>query len=290
MYLFYIDESGTRDPDVGMQSNGLPTKDWLYVLTAIGIFEHRWKGFYRVIVRRKRELLARIKAVHGIELDLNATEIKSNWVRIPKEREQHPFLSQLTAPDIEALVEIYFEQLEELSVPVISVLIDKRLLRPPVDAAWLHAKAWELLCERIEMFMNFEHPRHNAIMVADDLGKQQNCALAMRHARFLEQATTAGRRLNHIVEMPLFVRSELSEGVQLADLCGYSTYRAFRDGDMDYCYFKPVFERMYRSRPDGRIDGLKVFPTGSPLRALILPAPENAKGRSIRESDLPLLN
>lgn len=59
-------------------------------------------------------------------------------------------------------------------------------------------------------------------MIADDMGKHQNCALAMRHARFLEKATTANLRLEHIVEMPLFVRSELSEGVQLADLCSYS--------------------------------------------------------------------
>jgi hypothetical protein len=36
MYLFYIDESGTRDPDAGAFSNGKHAKAWLYVLTAIG--------------------------------------------------------------------------------------------------------------------------------------------------------------------------------------------------------------------------------------------------------------
>jgi hypothetical protein len=260
------------------------------VLIAIGIFEHRWKDFYRVIVKRKRELLARIRAVHGIALDLNSTEIKSNWIRIERERTRHPFLSRLTTPDIEALVDIYFDQLDELNAPVISVVIDKRLLRPPVDSGWLHAKAWELLCERVELFMNREHPKHKAIMVADDMGKQQNCSLAMKHARFLEHATSARRRLNHIVEMPLFVRSELSEGVQLADLCGYSTYRAFRNSDLDYSYFQPVFERFYRTRSDGPIDGLKIFPTASPLQQLVIPRVKNETGRSAKEPDLPVLN
>ena len=288
MYLFYIDESGTRDTDVGKQADGSVTKDWLYVLTAVGIFEHRWKDFYKAIVKRKRELLARIKAVHGIALDLDSTEIKSNWIRIPKERTKHPFLSQLTNADLEALVALYFNQLAELRAAVIAIVIDKRYLRPPVDAAWLHAKAWEFLCERVEMYMCSEHPKHRAIMVADDMSKQQNCALAMRHARFLERATSAGRRLNHIVEMPMFVRSELSEGVQLADLCGYSTYRAFRRGDLEYSHFQPVLDQIYRPRADGRLDGLKLFPSDTPLQSLLLQKTGNEKGRSGEQPDLPL--
>jgi hypothetical protein len=44
MYLFYIDESGTRDPDVGALVNGTPAKDWIYVLIAIGIFDAPLEG------------------------------------------------------------------------------------------------------------------------------------------------------------------------------------------------------------------------------------------------------
>jgi len=269
MYLFYIDETGTRDPDIGGFHEGKPAKDWLYVLTAIGISEHRWRDFYRAIIGRKRQLLARIKTARGIDLDLDATEIKSNWIRITKERERHPFLSHLTNAELRALVYLYYGQLAELRVPVISVVIDKRVLRPAANAAWLHVKAWELLREGVQRFMSYEHVEQKAIMVADDMGKQQNCALAMRHARFLEKATSAGRRLSQVVEMPLFVRSELSEGVQLADLCGYSIYRAFRDGNLLYDYFRPVFARLYRTERDECIDGLKIFPPGSRLRDLL---------------------
>lgn len=265
MYMFYVDESGSRDPDCGLQPDGSCTKDWLYVLTAVGVFEHSWKKFYKRIVDRKRQLLGRLNSVHGLQLDLNAAEIKSNWVRIPAERSRHPFLSQLTDPDIGALVGLYFEQLEELKMPVISIAIDKRWLHPPYTGAWLHAMAWEMLVERVEFFMWREHPKHSAVLVADDMGKNENIGLAMRHARFLERSTTAGRRLKHIVEMPLFVRSELSEGVQLADLCGYSVYRALRSNEREYKYFRLVQERFIRGN-NGKCHGLKIHPAASELQ------------------------
>jgi hypothetical protein len=146
--MFYVDESGSRDVDLGApREDGSYAKDWLYVLTAIGVFEHRWKFFYKTIVRRKRELLARIRAVHGVALDLDSTEIKSNWVRVPKERAKHPFLSHLTDADIQALVRLYFDQLEELPATVTSIVIDKRHLYQPTTQERLHAKASELLCD-----------------------------------------------------------------------------------------------------------------------------------------------
>jgi hypothetical protein len=281
MYLFYVDESGNRDADLGQKNqDGTYNKDWLYVVTAVGIFGHRWKEFYRTIVGCKRELLRRIRFLQDIELDLDSTEIKSNWVRVPKERAAHPFLRRITDAEITTLVSLYFDQLEVLPATVISVVIDKRHLRGPPSQAWLHAKAWELLCERVELFMRKNHPRHRAMMIADDMGKQQNCALAMRHAHFLEKATTANRRLQHIVEMPLFVRSELSEGVQLADLCGYSVYRAFRNGDLTYHFFQPVLKRVYGPRSDGRFEGLKIFPPSSPLHDLLKLKSENEEGSS----------
>ncbi|HLJ38785.1 MAG TPA: DUF3800 domain-containing protein, partial [Steroidobacteraceae bacterium] len=222
---------------------------------------------YSRIVTRKRELLARLWAVHGISLDLDSAEIKSNWVRNPTARASRPFLSRLTEPDVTALVDLYFQALFDHNMPIISVVFDKRHFRPPFDAARLHAKAWEMLCERIEMFMWREHPKHRAVMIADDMGKNENVKLAMRHARFLERSTTAGRELRHIVEMPLFVRSELSEGVQLADLCCYATYRAFRDMNKDYEFFQRILPRVYR--PDGRLHGLKIHPALSACHELL---------------------
>jgi len=75
----------------------------------------------------------------------------------------------------------------------------------------------------------------------------------------------------HICEMPMFVRSELSNGVQLADLCSYNIYRAFRDGDLSYPFFRRIKPFIWsRSEPVRRpFSGLHVFPNDSPLHDLV---------------------
>ena len=47
MYFFYIDESGTRDPEVlKVKADGsTQPKEHLYVLTAVSLFEWRWRRF-----------------------------------------------------------------------------------------------------------------------------------------------------------------------------------------------------------------------------------------------------
>ena len=69
----------------------------------------------------------------------------------------------------------------------------------------------------------------------------------------------------HIVEYPFFTRSELSNGVQLADLLAYNVYRAFRDEVFDYPYFRCVLPKIYRRRDTGSLAGLKIWPETSPL-------------------------
>ena len=77
----------------------------------------------------------------------------------------------------------------------------------------------------------------------------------------------------HIVEYPFFTRSELSNGVQLADLLAYNVYRAFRDEDVDYPYFRTILPKVYRRRDTGTLAGLKVWPETSPLVDLPLRPP-----------------
>jgi len=42
-----------------------------------------------------------------------------------------------------------------------------------------------------------------------------------------------------------FTDSKLSNGVQLADLCGYNVYRAFRSKDFAYPYFAQLVPAIY---------------------------------------------
>lgn len=202
-------------------------------------------------------------------LDLADCEIKSTWIRIPKERAQRPFLAGLTNDELTKLVDLYYRQLDHHHMMVFAVVVDKRHLRDYLDAGKMHRKAWELLLERIQRFLREEHPKHQGVLITDDINKQRNRSLAMKHAHIQSEGTASGVWLTHIVEMPLFVRSELSNGVQLADLVAYNIYRSFRDEDADYPFLDRVLPYVWASEgsPSDQLDGLYVFPGESPLRA-----------------------
>jgi hypothetical protein len=262
MYFFYVDESGNRKP-----TSGGP----VYVLTAVGIHEYQWKRFYQYLTDYKRSLIARITRDQHIRLNLSDCEVKSNWIRIPSERKKHIFLNYLTDDELRDLTNKYYSRLDIHYMVIIAIIIDKPKLDSFMDRNKLHRKAWELLCERIENFMREHHYKNNALLICDDMSKNENISLAMKHAHFIETCTSCGLSLNHILEMPLFVRSELSEGVQLADLCAYNFQRAFRDKDINYPYFKRLIPRIYSSQKTGsnKIDGLKIFPDTSDLSGLM---------------------
>jgi hypothetical protein len=67
--------------------------------------------------------------------------------------------------------------------------------------------------------------------------------------------------------MPLFVRSELSNGVQLADLLAYNVYRCFRYEDASYPFFQRILPHVWASKftPAHLLEGIAVFPAESPL-------------------------
>jgi hypothetical protein len=92
MYFFYVDESGTLDPNVGPPKQGNHPREFLYVLAAVALFDGHWRGFEDTINAKKNELAFQMKSLVG-PLTLVDCEIKSTWMRIPKEREKRPFLA-----------------------------------------------------------------------------------------------------------------------------------------------------------------------------------------------------
>jgi hypothetical protein len=273
MLLFYIDETGNRDPRLRIPRKDGTTidGDWLYVLSGISLFEHRWHGFEKVLNRHKNWLMGTLARERGVRLDLPAAEIKSNWVRMPNERAKRPFLANLPDAELTRLLDLYYQQLEYHHMHIFAVVVDKRHLHGYMDQTRLHRKSWELLMQLIEQFMRSVHPKHQAIMVNDDVSREVNRSLALKHAYFLDKGTTDGVWLQHICEMPMFVRSELSNGVQLADLCSYNIYRTFKQGNLDYPFFTRIMPSVWSRAddPSRPFSGLYVFPAESPLRGLV---------------------
>lgn len=267
MYFFYFDESGSRDPRAKriLPDGTEQALDHLYVLTAVSLYEFKWRRFDRAIANLKLELRDHLYRTRSLDFDLADCEVKSTWLRIAKQREKEsPFLHALTDKDRQRLVDCFLRLVAEHYMQVFAVVIDKRKLHAHMDHEKLHKKAYELLLERIEHFMAEFHPKHQATIVMDDTDKTINRALSMKHAFFQRE----GNRIvdfKHIVEYPFFTDSKLSNGVQLADLCAYNVYRAFRDQSFDYPFFKNLLPHFYRRGKGEKLDGLKVFPEDSDL-------------------------
>ncbi len=249
MYLCYIDETGNRDPrlTIPRRDGAEIPGDWLYVLTAVCIFEQRWHTLEKPINRHKKALMERILKDTGISLQLADCEIKSNWVRQPTERAKRPFLANLTDAELAALTDTFYAQLSAAHGTILSVLVDKRHLPAGTTQYDIHLRSWERLLELIESFMRARHHKYQAIMINDDVTRQVNQMLAMSHAELLDSGTNRDTWLRHICEMPMFVRSELSTGVQLADLCSYNIYRAFKSGRLDYPFFQRIAPAIWTS-------------------------------------------
>ncbi len=262
MYFFYFDESGSRDPSVEMKKK---PKDHIYVLLAVGMYEGQWRRFDSALSRLKLELANSLKQASKGPFDLADCEVKSNWVRNERERERRsPFLYALHCDDLTRLTDAYFRQVVERNMVVVVAVIDKRSLHDYMTEEMLHKKAYELVLERIQHYMREYHSKHQALIVMDDTSKQLNRAVAMKHA-FFQRSGNQNMTFPAIVEYPFFTRSELSNGVQLADLLAYNVYRAFRNEDLAYPYFARLLPNIYRGRNQEALHGLKIWPESSPL-------------------------
>lgn len=278
MYFFYFDESGSRDPSTGTPTN---PKDHLYVLLAVGMYERQWRPFESSISNLKLRFINSLKRDYGNDFDLADCEVKSNWVRIPETRRQKsPFLDALTATNMKNLTDIFFQQVIERNMVIVATVIDKRYLYHHITHETLHTKAYEFVLERIQNYMYEHHRKHQALIVMDDTSKQLNRAVAMKHA-FFQRAGNKNVKFKNIVEYPFFTRSELSNGVQLADLLAYNVYRAFKDTNLDYPYFTNILPNFYRGIDGETLHGLKVWPDNSPLVALRERAEKNDVGLGI---------
>lgn len=269
VYFFYFDESGSRDPKASetKPDGTVQAKDHIYSLTSIGLWEGRWRSFEREIANLKLQFTDQLNRTHRLQFNLADCEMKSNWIRNPKERaDKSPFLTALSSDERERLVACYFRQIPLQHMTLFSVVVDKRKLRGHMTPETLHKKAYELILERIEHYMAEFHPKHHALIVMDDTDKALNRAVSLKHA-FFQREGNQNVRFNHIVEYPFFTDSELSNGIQLADLCAYNVYRAFKTKDFAFPYFRELLPYYYKRQGRQRLDGLKVFPDDSELVA-----------------------
>ena len=187
-------------------------------------------------------------------------EVKANLLTKPFDRPQNPFFKYLNSHEITHISTNYYEQLARSKMDVVSVVVDKSALTTGTTLEYMHRKAYEILLERIQHHMRNHHHKHNALIIMDDTGPQLNRRIALMHSLLLNIGND-NMDFRNIIEYPFFVSSELSNGVQLADLVAYSIYHAFKYKKPDYPYLDKILPRISR-HADNRdiLTGLKVWP------------------------------
>ncbi len=254
MYLFYIDESGTEslNPTFIQDPNSR-----FYVLTAVAVYENRWKSLERELTDFKFKLFPNV--------DLSELEVHMNVLKHQKSIKAHRYFSLLSGEKLDSLVDHYFQKICDGNITLFSVVIDKQCFVGTPAA--LIEKAHELLIERIENFLREYHSKHNGLIIYDEKTPKNTKALTTLQQAFIRKRRTSATTIQHLIEIPFFVKSEYSNGIQLADMCAFSVNKAFSRNDFTYPEFARILPYFYKSTQSlkKKYDGIKVFPKSSPL-------------------------
>jgi hypothetical protein len=200
-------------------------------------------------------------------------EIKSNWLRIPRERQARylaPF--HVSEQQLTAFVEAFYKLMRSDRLTYLAAAIDKpQMLARYQNSAWYpSATAYQLLLQRYQM--------HAAGLDAigqitiDDMSgstpkkNQWRDLLRSHHNRLKRDGCQMTKmRFTNLVDAPRFGSSERFNLLQIADLVAYNVFRQFRDNgdawDRDdakamktYKHLDPLLKR-FRLGPRNRIEG-----------------------------------
>jgi hypothetical protein len=90
----------------------------------------------------------------------------------------------------------------------------------PYESADTLPCQYRWLLERIERFMENEHPEHSALPIFDTRDPVQNRMLSESFTGYMARHA-GGRALHRIIPSPLFVDSSITPGIQIADPFAY---------------------------------------------------------------------
>lgn len=93
-------------------------------------------------------------------------------------------------------------------------------------------KDYAYLFERFFYFLEDINPAASGIVVFDELEKSKSHILLGQMDRYFKYTTKGKQRSGKIIPEPFFVHSDLTTGIQIADLVAYIVSWGFRTKDM----------------------------------------------------------
>lgn len=135
--------------------------------------------------------------------------------------------------------------------------IDKAFFDPVKARQPVDEQAFEQLVSRYEQYlqiMTVSQESNRLGLIIHDNNETSCKRLTELMVRFHNRGTF-WTRVRNIIETPLFVDSQLTAMVQVADLCGYALRRYLENGEKTL--FEPIIHRA--DRKDGRVVGVRHF-------------------------------
>jgi hypothetical protein len=116
-------------------------------------------------------------------------------------------------------VESLFEFLRDFPLHAFGITME-RPDKVPYESVETLPTQYRWLLERIERFMENEHPEHWALPIFDTRDPVQNRLLSESFTGYMARSAE-GRAMHRIIPSPLFVDSSITPGIQIADLFAY---------------------------------------------------------------------
>lgn len=288
MYLCYIDESGTPD---------IPGNTSHYILAGFSIPVEKWKECDKDIQNIKNKYCLADNEIHVAwilrpyfeqnkisdfeKLNYHDRRSRVNAFRTSellrlqksKNRKLHR-QTQKNYKKTDAYVHLTFGERKQLILDTAKVIsqwsfarlfaecVDKIHFDPSRTIQTIDEQSFEQVISRFERYLEITK---GGIIKSPQFGlliHDNNETVAKKHTALMQgfhKNGTLWTRLRNIIETPLFVNSELTSMVQIADLCGYALRRYLENKEEDL--FDLVFNRADRNRKN--VVGVRHFTADS---------------------------
>lgn len=277
MYLCYVDESGT--PDIpGNTSHfvlaGISTPVWRWKncdqeIRAIkarydlqGLEIHtawmlRWyleqdkvASFDSLDYRQRRYEAAKIRNAELLRLQGAGSQKRAQYRQTKKNYKKTDSYIHLSHAERKAFILELAQCVSNWGFArLFAECIDKVHFDPVRAARSVDEQAFEQVVSRFQQFLQITGghglEKNFGLLIHDN-----NETVARKHTRLMRSFHRKGTlwtNVDNIIETPLFVDSELTGMVQIADLCGYALRRYLENGEEDL--FDLVFQRADRRGP-----------------------------------------
>lgn len=240
MHLFFIDESGTAPPPD--KSN---TK--YFILGGVAIPENYWHDIAAE--------LRQIKRKYGIN-----HEIKWRYFA-PNNQDNENSIRNLSVDEKEQLrIDLFNSITKYKSVKIISVVADVNKaysLSYINNQEELYAYSYKILTERFQYYLQdmtrTVGEKINGIVVCDHRGPKDDKKLRQLHEKLLNTDRDTYSAYQNLIEGLFIAPSDLSIGIQYADMIAGAIYRKFSKEDLRY--YNLIKNSIRSHEKTGQIEG-----------------------------------